>query len=297
MNRGCVFMRWFSACICMWLLFCHVNSLRAAPVHIVAAENMYGNIAQQIGGKYVQVETVLNNPDQDPHVFELPPRLSQSIRQADLVIMNGLGYDVWMQRLITTSGLSNQKVISVQALLNRSDGDNPHLWYDLQAIQSLSKALVQRLSVLVPEQRDLFFRNQVGFLRQLEAIRQRIQKIRLRHASISVAATEPVFGLMARQMGFIVLEEPYQWVMMNGGEPAPQEIARFIRDLETHRIKILFYNSQVSNEATENLKNVANHYGVPVIGVEEIMPASVSYQEWIGQVLDKIESVVQSIPE
>ncbi|MUG78579.1 metal ABC transporter solute-binding protein, Zn/Mn family [Commensalibacter melissae] len=279
------------------LLFyaCH-DDVKAKVVHIVAAENMYGDIAQQIGGDNVKVDVILNNPDQDPHLFELTPHISRMTSQADLIIMNGLGYDDWINRLISRVEIKNGKVISIQDLLNRSDGSNPHLWYDLQSVKKLAGYLEQKLSLQDPEHKNSFLHNRDHFLHEIDSIDRRIHKIRVQHPDLSVAATEPVFGLMAKHMGFRVLEESYQWVIMNGGEPTPQQTAQFIQDFKTHKIKILFYNNQVSNGATERLKKMASTYKIPVIGVEEIMPVSLSYQTWINQTLDKIEAVTQSIP-
>lgn len=278
------------------LFYAYYNEVNAKRVHIVAAESMYGNIAQQIGGDNVETEVILNNPDQDPHLFELTPHISKMMSQADLIIMNGLGYDDWINRLTTHSEVMSGKIVSIQNLLNLTNGSNPHLWYDLQSVKVLVQYLGQKLSALDPEHQSFFLHNCDQVLHELDQMDQRIHRIRAVHPDLLVAATEPVFGLMANHMGFKMLEEPYQWVMMNGGEPTPQQTAQFIQDLKIHKIKILFYNDQVSNAATENLKRIASTYKIPVIGVEEIMPASLSYQAWINQTLDKIEAAVQSIP-
>ncbi len=272
-------------------------SVNAKPIHIIAAENMYGNIAQQIGGNTVQVDAILNNPDEDPHLFELTPHSSQKINQADFIIINGLGYDSWIDRLLNSFHIKNNKVISVQNLLNRASGSNPHLWYDLQAVKNLANELEHKLAAQQPENKSLFIHNRDLFLNEIKQIDQRIQRIRALHSQLYIAATESVFGLMAKNMGFIVLEEPYQWVVMNGGEPTPQQIAQFTHDLKTHKIQILVYNNQVSNNATENLKSIALEQKIPVIGVEEIMPPSLSYQKWINHILDKLESVLQRLPQ
>lgn len=263
-------------------------------IHIIAAENMYGNIAEQLGGKYVQVDSILTNPDQDPHLFELTPSIGKKIADADLIIINGLGYDSWMNRLLTKYHFNHQDIISLQILLNRKDGDNPHLWYDIDAIKILSKQLQQLYTQLQPEEK-LYFQNQLySFDANLKQIINRIENIRQQYPHIKVAATEPVFGLMAQKLGFEMLEEPYQWVVMNGGEPTPKQVAKFIQDLKTHQIQILFYNEQVITPATQQLKKIAIESGISVVGISETMPSNFTYQQWINQVLDKIEAVLKS---
>ena len=85
---------WLAACLsllpaCAW----------AAPVSIVAAENFYGDIAQQIGGSDVTVTSILQSPDQDPHLFEAAPSTARDIAAARIIVQSGIGYDDWMAKL------------------------------------------------------------------------------------------------------------------------------------------------------------------------------------------------------
>ncbi|MDI2112681.1 metal ABC transporter solute-binding protein, Zn/Mn family [Commensalibacter nepenthis] len=263
-------------------------------IHVIAAENMYGDIAQQLGGQYVHVDSILNNPDQDPHLFELTPSIGKKIADADVIIVNGLGYDAWMDRLLTLYHFNRQDIVSIQSLLGRKEGENPHLWYNIEAIEKLSQQLRQVYSRLNPQEKVFFQKQFASFDVDLKQIQQRIQTIHQQYSHIKVAATEPVFGLMAQKLGFEMLEEPYQWVVMNGGEPTPKQIVQFIQDLKTHQIRILFYNEQVSTPATEQLKKIAIESGVAVVGVSETMPAHLTYQQWMNQVLDKVETTLKS---
>ena len=67
------------------------------PIAIVAAENFYGDVARQIGGPDVKVTSILNNPDQDPHLFEVSPSVGRQVSAARIVIYNGIDYDPWME--------------------------------------------------------------------------------------------------------------------------------------------------------------------------------------------------------
>ncbi len=58
----------------------------AAGIDVVAAENFYGDLAQQVGGRYVNVTSILSNPDQDPHLFEADPSTARKLKAAKLVI-------------------------------------------------------------------------------------------------------------------------------------------------------------------------------------------------------------------
>ena len=71
-----------------------------APIPIVAAENFYGDVAQQIGGPDVTVHSILTNPDQDPHLFEVSPSVGRNVSAARIVIYSGIDYDPWMEKLL-----------------------------------------------------------------------------------------------------------------------------------------------------------------------------------------------------
>ena len=68
----------------------------AGRIAVVAAENFYGDIAAQIGGSQVAVISILNNPTQDPHLFETTPSVVRQIAGAQIVILNGANYDTWL---------------------------------------------------------------------------------------------------------------------------------------------------------------------------------------------------------
>ena len=78
-------------------LLCVPAAAKAETITIVAAENVYGDIAKQIGGENVAVTSILSNPNQDPHLFEVSPSVAGDVAAARLIISNGIGYDAWMQ--------------------------------------------------------------------------------------------------------------------------------------------------------------------------------------------------------
>src|SRR5207244_3526479 len=100
----------------------------AEPVRVVAAENFYGDIAQQIGGRDVKVVSLINNPSQDPHEFEASAATARQIADAQLVIYNGASYDPWMTKLLSGSRSASRIVIEVAKLVPDKIGTNPHIW-------------------------------------------------------------------------------------------------------------------------------------------------------------------------
>jgi hypothetical protein len=70
-----------------------------AQVRVVAAENFYGDLVQQLGGTHVAVTSILSNPNDDPHLFEASAKTARALAEARIVIANGVDYDPWMEKL------------------------------------------------------------------------------------------------------------------------------------------------------------------------------------------------------
>jgi zinc/manganese transport system substrate-binding protein len=89
------------------------------PITIVAAENVYGEVAKDIGGPHVSVASILSNPNQDPHLFEADPSTARLVSRADIAIENGASYDQWMNRLLAASPNPHRTVIVAADSLGR----------------------------------------------------------------------------------------------------------------------------------------------------------------------------------
>ena len=72
-----------------------------------------------------------------------------------------------------------------------------------------------------------------------------------------MTATEPVFGPMAEALGLTMRNQRFQLAMMNDTEPSARDVAAFERDLKERKVKVLIYNSQVSEKLTERLRDIA----------------------------------------
>ena len=99
--------------LALLLALAPVPGARAADgkIAVVAAENFYGDIARQIGGDRVAVVSIMNNPDQDPHLFETTPGIVQHIADARIVVFNGADYDPWMDKLLQAVPRPNRTTI------------------------------------------------------------------------------------------------------------------------------------------------------------------------------------------
>lgn len=263
-----------------------------SQIAVVAAENFYGDIARQIGGDRVTVVSIMSNPDQDPHLFETTPGIVRQLANAEIVILNGANYDPWMDKLLSAAPRPGRIVISAAQLTGRKPGDNPHLWYDPATMPLVATALADAFAKADSAHASEYDARLKATLASLTRITQRVAQLKTKHAGVAVTATEPVFGLMTEALGLAMRNQRFQLAMMNDTEPSARDVAAFESDLKERKVKVLIYNSQVSEKLTERLRDLAGKAKVPVVGVTETMPANVSFHDWVLGELDALDKAL-----
>ena len=274
--------------------FCVGQATLAAEeqIAVVATENFYGDIARQIGGDHVAVVSIMSNPDQDPHMFETTPATVRRIAKAQIVIVNGANYDPWMEKLLAATPRAGRVVITAADLTGRKAGDNPHLWYDPATMPAVATAFADALTKTDTVHASDYAARLKATLETLERITARVAQLKAKHAGAAVTATEPVFGPMAEALGLTMRNQRFQLAMMNDTEPSARDLAAFERDLKERKVRVLIYNSQVSEKLTERLREIAIRSKVPVVGVTETMPANTSFQDWVLGELDALDKAL-----
>ena len=256
----------------------------SGTIAVVAAENEYGNVAEQIGGKDVSVTSVESNPNTDPHTYEVSPSVAEDVAAAQLVIQNGVGYDTYMTKILSASSSSSRKVINVQHLLGLPDSTpNPHLWYDPTTMPKVADALAADYAALKPADATYFTANATRFIASLNPWLAALASFKSQYAGTPVATTEPVADYMLQAAGADNLTPfRFQADVMNGVDPAPQDVSLETSLFTQHKVKVLVYNQQVTDTLTQTFISAAQSAKIPVIGVYETMPTpGYNYQSWM----------------
>jgi zinc/manganese transport system substrate-binding protein len=270
-------------------------SAPAGKILAVGAENEYANVIEQIGGRYVKVSAIESNPNTDPHTFEASASVAEAVGAASLLIENGVGYDTYMEKIESASSSSSRKVINVQHLLGLPDSTpNPHLWYKPETMPAVAGALVSDLSALQPAHAAYFRENARRFDEALKPWYAAIARFKAAHPSTPVATTEPVGDYMLEAAGTRNMT-PFtlQASIMNGTDPAPQNVTLQNGLFSGHRVKVFVYNQQVTDSLTASFKQAAKRAGIPVVGVYETMPTpGYDYQSWMLAEVKALERAV-----
>lgn len=260
------------------------------PIKIVAAENFWGNLVSQLGGDRVSVFSVITDPNTDPHEYQSSTADSREIANAQLVIVNGEGYDQWAIQEFDANGNSSQVLLNVQTLLGVANGENPHFWYSPYYVNQTVHAMYEDLVMIDPSHTS-YYKQQYTNLNQSLAgpgsYMAQIGIIKSQFAGTKVAATESIFVYLANATGLNLISPPaFIEAVAEGNDPPLQSVAEFQNQLDNNSAKVLVYNMQTVTPLTQCMKSVAAAHQIPIVGVtESIQPPNASFQSWmLGEV-------------
>ncbi len=254
----------------------------ASVVHVVAAENFWGNIASQLGGRDVSVTSLITNPNADPHLFETDAADAGTLAEAQVVIENGAGYDTWMQQLLGADGGSPRVVVAANVVHVAGSDPNPHLWYDIPHVPGVAAAITRALTKAAPQDAARFKARLATFDASLAPLNATLASIKSRFHNLPVAYTErvPGYALAAAHLD-VKTPTGFARSIEDGTDPSPADTLSMERLLTKHDVNVLVYNVQTVTPVTRQMRNLARSHGIPVVGVSETMPArATSYQRW-----------------
>jgi zinc/manganese transport system substrate-binding protein len=251
-------------------------------IAVVAGENFWGSIASQIGGSHVQVTSIINDPNTDPHEYETDPNDAAAVAQATFVIENGAGYDDFLGDEVKTAGDSKQ-VLNIQRLVGVSGNDpNPHLWYSPSYVLQAADAIEKQLAADDPADASAYAANLATFKTAYQPYLETIAEIKRKYDGQAISYTERVPGYLVDAAGLhLGTPASFSQAVEDGTDPTPADTAAFNADITGHQVKVLLYNSQVTDAQTTAIKHTATAAGVPVVGMSETITAQYSnFQDW-----------------
>ncbi|GAC1568224.1 MAG: metal ABC transporter solute-binding protein [Ktedonobacteraceae bacterium] len=262
-------------------------------LNVVAAENFYGDVVKQLGGSYVAVTSILSNPNVDPHEYESNPRDAIAILKAQLVIENGMGYDSWMDQLLSASPNANRIVLVAGNIADHKLPDNPHVWYGIDNMSTIAQAITAALKKLDSAGASTFDNNLASFKQSLLPIDQKISEIHKKYKGTPVALTETIYLYQSIPEGLNVLT-PFEFdkAIAEGNDPPADTVVEANNEINRKEAKVLIYNIQTITPITTNLQNEARHLNIPLVPVSETMPPGKAYQSWMMSQLDTLEQAL-----
>ena len=229
----------------LWLLAfaCVVfaNPLRAENrVNVVASFSILGDFARNVGGDRVNVTTLVG-VDGDVHVYAPAPSDAKRIADARLVIVNGLGLEGWMPRLVQSSGGKAQVVIATEGIvpLKSGSGPDPHAWQSVANAKIYVANIRDALCAAAPSDCAVFRSNAENYLAKLDALEREVreQVAQIPPARRKVISTHRAFGYFAAAYD---VEFIAPLGVSTESEPSARDIAAIITQVRTAKIPAIF---------------------------------------------------------
>jgi zinc/manganese transport system substrate-binding protein len=265
------------------------NSSFVIPV--VAAENVWGDLLDQIGGSYTSVTSIITDPNTDPHEYQSNDSDSVAIAQAHYIVINNVGYDDWATQLVSADGASNQTILNLGDYLGvEVTGGivtgNPHLWYNPSYVHDAMIWMTDNLTSIEPSLAGYFMNNYNALNASVNQNFSEIQTIENDFAGTKVAATESIFVYLANATGLdLVSPTAFTEAIAEGNDPPDQSIVQFQCQLESGQVKVLVFNAQTVTPITTSMKTIAAENNVSITYVtESVVPPFTDGQPTLEQV-------------
>ena len=270
-------------------------------LQVVASTNVYGQIAEEIGGDLVEVTAIVSSAAQDPHAFEATAKDQLTVSKADLVIENGGGYDAFLDALIDASGSRAPVVTAVEFSEDwpgndtddahseddahdhdHVEGFNEHVWYDPHTVEHVAEAIADELAALQPEDAATFRANADAFVAGVAGLEAGLGEIDAGHAGQQVFVTEPVPVYLILAAGLEnATPEAFSEAVEEGQDVPPATLLESLDLVRDEDICVVVTNAQTGGAETTQITDEADGLGIPVIAFSETLPEGQTYLSWM----------------
>lgn len=264
--------------------------------NVVAGENFWGSLAADLGGSRVTVQSVVTDPNADPHEYESSVADARAFAEARLVILNGAGYDIWGQKLLDANPSIGRHVLNIAGLLGKKEGDNPHFWYSPDYVARVADQITAEYRAIDPADAAFFDQQRAQLAVSFQPYVAEVASIKQQYSGTPIGSTESIFVYMADALG-LKLTTPAEFMnaVAEGNDPPASAVVEFQDQISRNQIKALVYNAQTTTAVTTNIKSLAASHHIPSVGVSEtIQPASLDFQDWQLKQLQALEAALKS---
>ncbi|MFJ4999036.1 metal ABC transporter solute-binding protein, Zn/Mn family [Microbacterium sp. NPDC088619] len=296
-------------------------------VTVAASTNVYGSLAEQIGGDRVDVTSIITSATQDPHSYEASARDRLTVQKADLVIENGGGYDGFIDTLLQDA--EDVHVVSAVEFShdfpgneghehsddeaeaehdhdhaegeegheghNHIEGFNEHVWFDPHTMIHVVEAIAEELATIDPDGEAEFTANAEEIVTDLEGFEADLETLKTDAAGANVIITEPLPGYLAAAAGLTdVTPEGFAEAVEEGSDVAPATLLDTLNVVEGGDVAAVLTNAQTGGAETQRVEDAATDAGIPLVAFTELLPEGSSYSEWMSDAIQSLADALQS---
>jgi zinc/manganese transport system substrate-binding protein len=271
-------------------------------VTIVASTNVWGDIAKSIGGDRVQVVSIIENFAQDPHSYEASARDQLAVKDADLIVANGGGYDVFIEALAKASGNKEVLYAYLPEELAKEDGDhnhdhsdgNEHVWYDFHVVEDFANRLAAALAVLDSDYSSEYSDNLIDFQGEIEILEDRIAAVSGKYSGSSFVASEPVANYLLLELGLEDLTpKAFSQAIEEELDVSPKDLLAIQKLLKAKAVDVFVVNPQTGSVQINGLVSLAKQNGISIVELSELLPEASRYFDWMDLNIANLEAALR----
>ncbi len=277
----------------------------SGKIKVVASTNVWGSVVKAVGGDEVDVTAIINDPSGDPHSYQGKASDKAAVRDAQLVIFNGGGYDDFFATLLTTE-TEKAKKIETFPLSGKIDENkepatgtephdhavNEHVWYDLDTVKKVATQAAADLSEIAPDKKGAFEANAAEFGRKVDDLHKRLDGV---GKGKKVLETEPVAHYLLDIAGVEnVTPETFSKAVEGETDIPAAALADVTRLVDEKQVAAVVNNVQTENVAVKQVVEKAGKAGLPVVPVTETLPEGVTgYLDWMTKQVDSLAEALR----
>ena len=265
------------------LLCASAISTAANKLPVLASFSILGDLVRVVGGDRVTVTTLVG-PDEDAHVFEPKPSNAKTLLQARLLVVNGLGFEPWAQKLTRAAGYQGQTLVASQGVaaraMNATPGDghghlhaDPHAWQNPLHVMQYVRNIATALSQLDPAGSASYQSRSDAYVQELQALdaMAKAQFAPLSASQRQVITTHDAFGYFGAQYGIRFLAPQG---LSTDTEPSARQVAQLIRQIQRAKIRAVFIENMSNPKLLAQLSRDAGTTAGPTLYVDALSAPS-----------------------
>lgn len=267
------------------------TSEKNGTIEVAASVNQWGTVAKALGGDNVNVTSIINSTNVDAHDYEPTTSDIAKLQKAQVIIVNGAGYDAWAVKAAQTA---NAIIVNAAEIGGVNDGENPHVWFSADVRKAVAQAITEAYEQADAAKKNDFDKMNDQWAAEENNVESKIAEVKQKTDGLAYAATESVASYLAEDMGLAdATPSGYARAIANESEPTPTDIKQFTDALKAGEIKLLVVNTQEESELTGKITDAAKSVEVPMVELTEQMPEQYdSLTAWMEGLVDAFSQAI-----
>lgn len=267
------------------------TSEKNGTIEVVASVNQWGTVAKTLGGDNVNVTSIINSTNVDAHDYEPTTSDIAKLQKAQVIIVNGAGYDAWA---VKAAQSVNATIVNAAEVGGVNDGENPHVWFSAEVRKAVAQAITKAYEQVDAAKKNDFDKMNDQWTAEENSVESKIAEVKQKSDGLAYAATESVASYLAEDMGLTdATPSGYARATANESEPTPTDIKQFTDALKAGEIKLLVVNTQEESELTGKITDAAKSVEVPMVELTEQMPEQYdSLTAWMEGLVDAFSQAI-----